>query len=919
MSRPPRRNAPLTEFRPAAVSAGTGWPRLTLPCVSLAAGLALAALPSLAQAQAQAQVQAPAGAGEARPAAGARAPAPLPAPPTPPAPVPAATPAAAPTVLVRSGQHADRGRLVLHLGQIPGYSLTSQGQDHTLRLRGTYRLDLENLRRLSEVAGVSVRQEGEDTVLRVRSSCDCVAESGSVGGLLYIDLRPGPAPRAAAREPRGSAPIATARKRVLDDAVRMGLMSQEQAAALLRNTQPGPAAAPSPAATSPTVPSPGAPAPVVAVPPAPASSASISPAPASPALARPAQAAAQGGRQPPAATPAAAAPAASRGAGGDLAALRSAMLSQLALLNGAPPPRAPAPAPAPALTTPPASVPNPSFAPDAAASFKPVCDAPFSLGGWRGEDPYRERLSDLRGTLARSDSGAAEIAALAEFQIGHELLREALALLSTPMDERPDGALRGRLERARDVARLLSRQPIDEASPLLAELPDCAREDLPLWRALAAAVRQDAAGLARLAPQARAALRRVPQDLRIAFAAVLADAVDEDTDTLRTIVGAIRAATGLRPDQAALRDWLLARLARLEGNRGDEVLYLERAAGLGRTLPALFANARLAALNFGKPGAEGQRAEMQLVDFTRTYRYDPLGEEAAVLYTQRLMERGALAEALAVADAASQASVRPRVESRAARQAVQLLRLLLVDAKGMVLPDPAQRLALYWQYEGYATPGERGDDIRLGAMRLMLDQGLGDAALDLGRSLTPAVAQKPDTVLLIARAEASAAQGDPQRALALLQGLPPADDSRRASSAALQRLNRPLEAAQALEGLQARADLGARAALYFQARAWGQAATAYGELLRDPALEPAARSEATARLASASALAGQRAGVAPELLVQQGGSAALLQLAAQPAAAAPPGGVAAARAAIARSRQIEALLPPASAPQSGRN
>jgi hypothetical protein len=802
-------------------------------------------------------------------------------------------------VLVRSGQHADRGRMVLHLGQIPAYSLTSQGQDHTLRLRGSYRLDLENLRRLSEVAGVSVRQEGEETVLRVRSSCDCVAEAGSVGGLLYIDLRPGPAARAAAREPRGPAPIAAARKRVLDDAVRMGLMSQEQATALLRNTQPGPAAAPSP-----TAPSPGAPTPVAAAP--------LAPAP--PALVRPAQAAAQGGRQPPAS-------AAAAGAGGDMAALRSAMLSQLALLNGAPLPRAPAPAPvaAPALTTPPASVPNPSFAPDAAASFKPVCDAPFSLGGWRGEDPYRERLAELRGTLARSDGGAAETAALAEFQIGHELLREALALLAAPMDERPDGALRERLERARDVARLLSRQPIDEASPLLAELPDCAREDLPLWRALAAAVRHDAAGLARLAPQARAALRRVPQDLRIAFAAVLADAVEDDTETLRTIVGAIRAATGLRPEQAALRDWLLARLARLEGNRGDEVLYLERAASLGRTLPALFASARLAALNFGKPGAEGQRAEMQLVDFTRTYRYDPLGEEAAVLYTQRLMERGALAEALAVADAASQASVRPRVESRAARQAVQLLRLLLVDAKGMALPDPAQRLALYWQYEGYATPGERGDDIRLGAMRLMLDQGLGDAALDLGRTLTPAVAQKPDTVLLIARAEASAAQGDPQRALALLQGLPPTDDGRRASSAALQRLNRPLEAAQALEGLQARADLGARAALYFQARAWPQAATAYGDLLRDPALEPAARAEATARLASASALSGQRAGVAPELLVQQGDSAALLQLASQPAAATPPGGVAAARAAIARSRQIEALLPPTSAPQTGKN
>jgi thioredoxin-like negative regulator of GroEL len=134
------------------------------------------------------------------------------------------------------------------------------------------------------------------------------------------------------------------------------------------------------------------------------------------------------------------------------------------------------------------------------------------MQGWKGEAPFVERLPVLRAALALSDQGAAELADLAELYVGHELAREALEILSAPQAEAPAGALRDRLDRVRDVARLLLGRPLSPSSPLLAAAADCAREDLPLWQALAAAVSGDGATLARLAPRARAALRDVPQD-----------------------------------------------------------------------------------------------------------------------------------------------------------------------------------------------------------------------------------------------------------------------------------------------------------------------------------------------------------------------------------------------------------------------
>ena len=808
-------------------------------------------------------------------------------------PAPAAKAAeAAQPVRIRTGQHADRGRVVLHLGRVPSYALQRSGKDWALRLRGRYRLDFSEARPLAELAGSEARQENGETVLLLRPACDCVAEAGAFDGMLYVDLRP-----TASEPPRDAnspAQLAAARRRLLDEAVKLGLMSRQQATGLLRGTARAAMPAPSEA---------------------PATTASPAPAP-EPATPGPASASTSALALPPAPEPPVPVQAMTRmpAAADDMTALREGMLRRLALLNGAPTPAGAVPASKAAPTAASAPASNPRFAPPAQEVARPACLEPsFTLQDWADGNAFPEKLAGLRAALAHSDQGAAEIAALAEFYVGHELAREALGALSAPLDEQPVGAVLERLQRVRDVARLLTRQPIDPASPLLAEAAGCAWPDLSLWRGLNAALHGEAAELARLAPAIRTALREVPQDLRIAFVGILADAVEEDAETLRTLVGAIRTAGDLRADQTALRSWLLARLARLEGNRADEMLHLQNAAQAGHWLPALQARARLAALNLSRPGLEGQRAEQQLLDFSRTYRFDALGEEAATSYAQRLLERGDPAGALAVADSASQASLRPSMESRGARLAAQALRLLLVDAKGMTLPPPGERLALFWQYEGYATPGERGDDIRKGALRLMLDQRLDDAALDTAGQLTPATRQQPEAALLVARAEAGAAQGDVQRALALLRGLPPSPEVQRAASAALVRLGKPQDAADELAGLKALDDRQARAGLLFQAKAWPAAAAAYAELLRDPALEPAARSEATARLASAAALARQRPAVPAELLAPKSGAAALLQLSGDPAGA-PANGVAALRSAIARSRAIEKLLP-----ETGKN
>jgi hypothetical protein len=131
------------------------------------------------------------------------------------APAPAAltAPDDGAVVRVRSGQHPDRGRVVLHLGRIPPYSLRRVGQDYEVRLRGRHQLDLAALRRLREVSGAEFRQDSEETVLLLRVTCDCVAESGVTDGgpprplppprLPPLQHRPKPLPRRARPRRRG--------------------------------------------------------------------------------------------------------------------------------------------------------------------------------------------------------------------------------------------------------------------------------------------------------------------------------------------------------------------------------------------------------------------------------------------------------------------------------------------------------------------------------------------------------------------------------------------------------------------------------------------------------------------------------------------------------------------------------------------
>jgi hypothetical protein len=193
-------------------------------------------------------------------------------------------------------------------------------------------------------------------------------------------------------------------------------------------------------------------------------------------------------------------------------------------------------------------------------------------------------------------------------------------------------------------------------------------------------------------------------------------------------------------------------------------------------------------------------------------------------------------------------------------------------------------------------------------MRLLLRQGLAEAARDLGQQISPATVRTPEAALLLARAEAGAAQGDPRRALALLATVPTDDAARRAAAEALARLDRPEEAAAQLDGLRDTADLRRRAELLFQARSWRAAGTAYGDVLRDPACPPM-RAPMRRRGWRMPRSWRSKGPVCPaELLATEAASAALLRL--TDTAPPPSSGVAGVRGAIERSRQIEALLPP---------
>jgi hypothetical protein len=585
----------------------------------------------------------------------------------------------------------------------------------------------------------------------------------------------------------------------------------------------------------------------------------------------------------------------------EASALRDSLATKLAILNGTLPPPSATPAPAATPAAAPAAPPPPVAL--------PVCRRDFDLAAWKGHQPYPVRLQALREAAAMSTEGAPEIAALAEFYVVNGLAAEALDTIAAWHAEDPLPSDRARLARVADVAHLLRHETPDLTSPLFAAGEGCEREDLPLWRAAAAAVSSNADQVRENALRARAVLRDVPDPLRTRLAVLIADGARDDLETQRAMAAVLRSAEAATPEDEAARLLVQARVARGEGSTTDELMFLERAAALpGGAIPALQARLQLAALDAGREGPVSVDGENTLTDIARTYRYEQLGQEASALLAEARLKRGDYAGALGAADDGL-LTQRPG-ESRGAKLIVRILRTLLVDPTATTLPDPAERMALYWRYQGYATPGERGDDIRLGAARLMLDQHMPESALDVLRQISQATAIQPAAVAARALAEARAANGDPQAALALIADAPPSDDINRAAAAALARLGRPEDAAARLAGMDKPEDRLSRAQLLMRAGNWAGASSAYADLLHEPTLAPEMRTEATDRAALASALAGHAPSeLSPDLASSSPVAQRALGAIAIPAAA-PGAPVDAVRDAIERSRRIETLLAP---------
>jgi hypothetical protein len=610
----------------------------------------------------------------------------------------------------------------------------------------------------------------------------------------------------------------------------------------------------------------------------------------------------------------------------NLATLRQELTQKLEALN--------APAPAdlrPPQTNEPAGV--AVVASTAAAPPRPVCRPSFDMTSWQG-GAFIERRAQLRARIAGSHAARASLLALAEFYLAHGLAAEALdaagegladggASPGAGSSSQDDDAMR--LQRDADLARLMTGAQIAATSPLLAEPAECERIDLALWQALAAAAKHDPAGIDRTMAKGQATLRALPEPMRSIFAYRLADAVADGATALPLIAEALRNTKQTNEEDRAAALLLDGRLASAKGQRTEATKRLLKAASTGRSVPALQARVRLAELAASADGPLSARDEASLSDVARVYRDNALGQGAAAVLADRKLRENDFPAALAIADQSAHGGGRQRVSDRGgAAQISRILRTLLVSPGQAHLPPPAQRAALFLRYQGYATPGAPGDDIRLGAAQLLLAQGLPQAALDAARQLSaPAVAAPPGLTTL---ATAEAQGGDPAKALDLLGHAPPDDDLRHIAALALARLDRPAEAARALDGLTSLADRLQRARLLASAKNWTAAATAYAALLHDPDLEGTARAEASDRYGLAIVLAGGRPD--PGLALPDNGLAAhaLAALQSQPAATADAPGepapsvsgqaaLAAVRRALQRARAIDTMLPTANANQ----
>jgi len=589
--------------------------------------------------------------------------------------------------------------------------------------------------------------------------------------------------------------------------------------------------------------------------------------------------------------------------------LRGDLIGRLAQLN-APLIIAPAPGAGPASAA--TAADRAAKAPPAAA--KPSCPAAFKMDGWRGAEPFAEKLQAMRVATAQAAETPSALAALAEFYVGYGLGGEALAVTQEAKLDGVSGDDRHRLQRDADLARLLIGTPIATTSVLLESPADCDRVDVPLWRALSAAAAGDQEAVQRDADGAARALAALPEPLPNLFASRIADAVPDDPSVQQAMAGAVRnVAMGSAPEAAA-RFLLQARIAHAAKDEDDDLNFLQRATqDIGIT--GLKAKEELAERHLKDAGNEGKRSEELLTDAARVYRDTRFGRHAATALSELKLERGDYVGALRVANDSAPFSDTHQPDSHGAMLAARVLRQLLVDKNGSNLPPPEQRLVIYWHYSGYAMPGEKGDDIRMGAAALMLEQGLPEAALEVMRQVSPQSIATPQGAVLYADAEAQA--GDADHALALLKGLPSDSSTMRVTAAVLTRQGKPADAARQLSGDKELSGRLERASLLYEANDWAGAADAYADVLHDTKLGGDARKDAMDRYALAVALSGKpaaedlRAGNDPAARTLNAFSGA--DDSQQKEAVVP-----AARDSLRRASQIEAMLPPAETPVRGQ-
>ncbi len=543
------------------------------------------------------------------------------------------------------------------------------------------------------------------------------------------------------------------------------------------------------------------------------------------------------------------------------------------------------------------------------------CVARVDASRWRGTGSFTERLVALRAQAARSQAAAEDIAALAEFYLANGLGSEAAATASEAlvMDVAPEARLR--LSRDADIGSLMAGRKVSADSPLLANAATCGRSDAPLWRNLAAAAEGDAEGAARDPEVVAAAMRSLPEPMQRELAYRVVAAVGDNLDALRAMAGALRNAMKETPEDEARRFLLQARISGLTGDQAEYAVFLERAARFDMTAPGVIAKARLAAIRAAEDGPGAAHAETVLIDIARTYRHDAIGQQAAEQYAELRLRRHDYAAALAIADENAGPRGPHTRESNGASLVLRILRMLLVDPATTALPEPNERIALYLRYGGYTTPGEKGDDIRLAAARLMLAYHWPDAALDPLRRTRPTItAATPEASHMLATAEAYG--GDPAKAMELAKALPDDIAAHRIAAEALRRMRQPLQAAHVLDGAAEIADRARRASLLFEAEAWPDAVTAYADVLHDPLLPASGRNDLATRYALAVAMSGQPASAVPLLRhdttwrTGPASAAPGTMPALPPAVPAKQSGLSTLRGALERARRIETLLDP---------